>query len=172
MSEREQIQGVFAAPEAFAGALRRLREAGFDDLEAHAPASIEAVEDLMPRRGSPVRLVTLVAGVTGCVLGFWVCLGSAWLYALIVGGKPPAAIVPYCVVGFEGTILLGGVTVLLALLGLCRLWPGPAPPDYRPGFSADTFGITVRAAPEHAAAAADLLWSAGAEEVHEVAGGS
>ena len=167
MSQR-RIQSVFGTPEAFVAGLQGLRRAGLADFDAYAPASPEAVGHLMPRRRSPVRFVTLVAGLAGCCLGFWMCIASALLYSLVVHGKPPVAVIPYCVIGFEVTILAGGVCTVLAILHFSRLRPQPLSPDYVAGFSADKFGLTVRAAPEQVPSVMALLRAAGAEEVHEV----
>lgn len=172
MSSRRRIQSVFGAPEPFVEALKGLREAGIGDFEAFAPTGIEAVEQYMPRRGSPMRFITLAAGICGAAAGLALCIGSAVLYGDIVGGKPPVSLIPYCVVGFELTILVAGVMTLAAVLGLSRLRPQPLRNDYVPGFSSDKFGITIVATPEQAQSVAGLLRSAGAEEVIEAEEGA
>jgi hypothetical protein len=115
-----------------------------------------------------VRFVTLVAGFTGCALGFWMCIASSLLYSLITGGKVPVALIPFCIVGFELTILTAGVLTLVGIMGLSRLRPQPLSADYRPEFGVDQFGITVRVGADREAEVADLLRSAGAESVDEL----
>ena len=168
MSERRIVQAVFATPEDFVGGLKALREAGVTDFEAYGQTTLDAVEPLLPRKGSPVRFVTLAAGLVGCALGFWLCIGSALLYGKIVGGKPPVSLIPYCIVGFELTILFGGVLTLVGVIGLARLRPCPVPQEYVPDYSADKFGITVRPTPEQRDAVERLMKTAGAEQVSEL----
>jgi molybdopterin-containing oxidoreductase family membrane subunit len=121
----------------------------------------------MPRANSPIRLITLVAGFTGAALGFWMCIGSALLYRLIVGGKWPAAYLPYCVIGFEFAVLVGGLTALFTMVAFARLGPRAPEAEYDPRFQVDKFGITVFCAGDRLDSMDRLLRSAGAQEVHE-----
>jgi len=163
-----RLRSAFATPEAFVAALKALRRAEIRDLEVYAPTSIAGIEELLPRRGSPLRFATLAAGLAGCAVGLWLAIGSAVMYSQIVGGKPPVSLVPFCVIAFEVTILAGGVATLLAILGLSRLRPQPLAAGYRPEFGVDQFGITVCVAADRAQEVADLLRSAGAESVDEL----
>jgi len=167
MSERSRVVSIFGDVQPFTGALKRLREAGLRDLTTYSPAGIRGLQPLMPKQGSPVRFITLVAAFTGAALGFWMCIGSALLYGLIVGGKWPASWLPYCVIGFELMILVGGLTALAAVLAFARLGPRPPRGAYDPRFQVDKFGIIVYCATEQLAAVDQLLRGAGAEEVHE-----
>lgn len=172
MTGRRHISSVFADMASFVTALRGLRAAGMRDLSVHSPAGLLELEPLLPRRGSPVRFFALLAGLAGCLLAFWMCSGSALLYGLIVGGKWPASILPYCVIAFELTVLLGGLTALAAVLAFARLRPAPAQPPYDPRFGEDQFGITVYCAESELPSVARLLRQAGAREVHEQRGSS
>ena len=55
------------------------------------------------RGKSPVRFWTLIGGLCGVVGGFAPAIGTALVNGLIVGGKHPVSIIPYCIAGFEGT---------------------------------------------------------------------
>ena len=167
MSERSRVESVFGDVQSFIDALKRLREAGLRDLETYSPVGLRGLQSLMPRRGSPVRFITLVAGFAGAALGFWMCIGSALLYSLVVGGKWPASYLPYCIIGFELTILLGGLTALFAMVALARLGPRPPEPEYDPRFQVDKFGITVFCPTDKLPSVDQLLRNAGAQEVHE-----
>ena len=54
---------------------------------------------------SPVRLFTLIGGLTGCAAGFGMTIWMSHDWPLVVGGKPIGAIPPYVVIAFELTIL-------------------------------------------------------------------
>jgi molybdopterin-containing oxidoreductase family membrane subunit len=123
------------------------------------------IEHLLPRRGSPVRFVTLAMGIAGAAAAFWLCIGSALIYALMVGGKQPVSILPYCVIGFELAVLLGGASTLAAVLVLARLRPLPPAAPYDPRFGEDRFGICVSCPASQASTVTQLLQEAGAEEI-------
>jgi hypothetical protein len=46
----------------------RLRDRGFTDLETYAPAPFAEVDDAVMPKPSPVRLFTLIGGLTGVML--------------------------------------------------------------------------------------------------------
>ena len=61
----------------------------------------------MGRGPSPVRVWTLIGALTGLACGFWLAIGTALVNGLVVGAKLPVSVIPYCVIGFECTILFG-----------------------------------------------------------------
>ena len=121
--------------------------------------------DLLPHPGSPLRLVTLAAGFTGCFLGYLLCIGSSLLYSLIVGGKAVVAWVPYTIIGFELTILTGGLCTVAAVFAACRLYPRPLAAAYRPEYSSDQFGLSIPCDPAQQRDIVNLMSAAGAIEV-------
>ena len=167
MSERSRVDSVFGDVESFIAALKRLRDADVRNFTTYSPVGLRGLEGLMPRTGSPIRFITLAAGFAGAASGFWMCIGSALLYGLIVGGKWPSAYLPYCVIGFEFTVLVGGLTALFAMLALARLGPRAPEAEYDPRFQVDKFGITVFCPGDRLASMDQLLRSAGAQEAHE-----
>jgi molybdopterin-containing oxidoreductase family membrane subunit len=161
------ITAVFTDFGAFLAALRSLKAEGVKHFRVYSPVELTEYEDLMPRRGSPIRVVSLLAGFTGCALGFWLCIGSAKLYNLIVGGKPVVAWVPYCVIGFELTILTAALCTVASVFVLSRLRPRALSPEYDGSFSADQFGICVPCNNEQAGGIAETFRSSGAVEIRE-----
>lgn len=157
---------------AFRDGLRALRDSGCTRYEAYGPIDLESVEELMPRRGSMVRFYATVGALIGMASFFFMCTASALIYSLVTGGKPPLSNVPYVVVTYEGTILLGGVAAFLAVLALARLWPreprwnGGQAPWAR--FVGDSFGIVVDCGPEQRCEVRDILKRSGASEVKEI----
>ena len=56
---------------------------------------------LLHPRKSPVRIWTLTGALLGCVGGFWLAIGSAYVNQLYAGGKfTPTSYIPYCIVHF------------------------------------------------------------------------
>ena len=86
----------------------------------------------------------------------------------MVAGKPVTSIIPFMVVGFEGTILLGAVFTLVGLLLFCGLPFRRFPTrTYHPDFSKDRFGVWLRCSDSEFSEACQLLRDAGAEEVRD-----
>jgi len=83
----------------------------------------------------------------------------------ITGGKPVVSIPPFVVIAFELTILLTGLSTLIAVLILGRLPQTKPSPTYDPRFSVDRFGVAVACPPDKAETVGAMLSSAGAEEV-------
>ena len=70
---------------------------------------------------SPVRLFTLIGGLTGCTAGFAMTDLDVHDWPLLVGGKPIAPIPPFVVIGFELTILLGALSTVVGVILLSML---------------------------------------------------
>ena len=118
---------------------------------------------------SPVRLFTLIGGLTGCAAGFAMTIWMSHDWPLVVGGKPIGSIPPYVVIAFELTMLLGALSTVAAV-ALFSVLMGKRGIAYDPRFSDDRIGIFVPAAADQARAVEQLLRSAGAVEVrHEAA---
>jgi hypothetical protein len=138
------VVSVFDFPSDVAAAVTQLRSRGFDDLTTYSPApfaEIESAEDSAP---SGVRGFTLVGGLTGVVLGFALQIWMSLDWPLKIGGKAYASIPAYVIIGFELTILLGGLATLLGLLIVGRLMPRRLDPAYDKRFSAEEFGVAVQ----------------------------
>ncbi len=165
MSEGQVVKASFSDFAAFVRALEALHAAGVRDFRVYSPVGLEEYEHLLPTQGSPVRWIALAAGVVGCALGFWLCIGSAHRYDLIVGGKAVVAWVPYCVIGFELTILTGALVTLGVVSVFSRLFPRAPAAEYDPAFSSDEFGLHIPCAETEARSVTELLQSAGAKEV-------
>ena len=158
----------FADFSAFIGAIQTLKEAGFNKFSVYSPVSPEDYEQYMPARGSSVPWWSLGAGFTGAFLGFLMAVGSASLYGLIVGGAPWAAWVPYCVVGFEVTILTSALVTLGAVIVKSRLYPRAPRADYEEHFSADVFGVSVPCGEAERGEVIELLSTSGASDIREI----
>jgi Protein of unknown function (DUF3341) len=162
------VLGVFAHVDTTIRAIHELHAQGFQGLAAYTPLPLPEVEEALTGHGlprSPVRLFTLVGGLTGTVSGFALTIWSSLKWNLVVGGKPIVSIPPFVVIAFELTILLSGLCTALAVLILSQLPRFRGSPRYDPRFTADRFGVEVFCPPDRGRTAEEILRRAGAEEV-------
>jgi hypothetical protein len=161
------VLGIFAHVDTTLQAIRELRAKGFSDLTVYTPVPVEEIEEEIEhvRPLSKVRLFTVVGGVTGTATGFFLTIWSSLKWELVTGGKAPVSIPPFVIIGFELTILFGGLATVLAVLLLGRLPKLRQSSTYDPRFTLDRFGVAVACPPERAQAVSALLSAAGAEEV-------
>lgn len=164
------VLGVLSTPNATAAALRSVREAGFDQIEAYSPVPSHAIEAAASRGPSRVRAWTLVGGLTGVSLGYLMTIWMAYDWELVVGGKPFASIPPYTVIAFELTILFGGILTVLGLLVHGLALARANAQAYRPAFSGDQFGCLVECHSDQIPRVQELLRAAGCTEVRVVEG--
>ena len=119
------VLGQFDTAEGMLQAARKVREAGFPDVDAYAPYPVHGMEEACGMPKSRVPLLVLIGGLSGASGGYllqWFC--NAFDYPINVGGRPfhsPWTNIP---ITFECGILLGSLTAFLGLwmlLGLPRL---------------------------------------------------
>ena len=137
------LVGVFEQPQHIAGAVQRLRDRGYGDIETYSPAPFPEVDDAVDEKPSKVRLFTLIGGLLGVVTGFALTLWMANDWQIMVGGKPFSSIPPYTVIAFELTILFGGVLTVLGLFIVSGLPRTKLDDAYHPRFSGEEFGLVV-----------------------------
>jgi hypothetical protein len=163
------VLGSFVHVDAAADAIRALRAQGHRDLVVYSASPNHEIEEALDQGVSPVRLFTLIGGLTGCAAGFGMTIWMSYDWPVLVGGKPIASIPPYVVIGFELTILLGALSTVTAV-ALLSLLQGKRGIAYDPRFSDDQIGIFVPAGSDQVGPTEELLKAAGAVEVrHEVA---
>jgi len=167
------LQGVFEAPGQVADAAKRLRKRGFAELEIYAPAAFPELDDALDEKPSRVRLFTLIGGLLGVVTGYSVPIWMSYDWPLTIGGNPFASIPTYTIIGFELTILFGGLATLLGLLAIGRL-PygsfGKSDRAYDVRFSGEEFGLIVGCRERDVAEVEALLRAHDAKEVNLVDG--
>lgn len=132
------LRGTLAAfddPDAMLEALRRLRQAGFSQLEVYSPYAVDGVDELLGRRPRALPLIIVAAGVLGAVGGFFLQYwGMVLSYPLNIGGRPLNSWPAFSTSTFE----LAALTILLAgSLAFCRFCRLPR--LYDPIFDAPGF---------------------------------
>jgi hypothetical protein len=162
------IVGVFGYLDDAVRALRELKTRGFTQLTVYSPVPRHELDEVLAKPESPVRLFTLVGGLTGVSLGFFYAIATSLDWPLIVGGKPIVSLPPYVVIGFETTILIGALATVAGMLLNAKLPRLSRSPGYDPRFSSDKIGIVAYGGPAQIESAREILGAAGAEEVRDV----
>ena len=161
---QRRVLGIFAEPAQAVAALREVRERGFADIEAYSPVPVQELLEQLPGK-PPVRYFALLGGILGFAGGMALSVLTSLIYNLVVGGKAPAAWIPYLIISFESTVLLGGLGTLLGLLLGARLPRRNPPQPWDPRLSEDRYGVAVDCNPEAIELAARILADHGAEDV-------
>lgn len=163
------LLAVFGSPDALVESVKKMRRQGFERLEAFSPFRLDEVNALLHPRTSPVKLWTLIGAVLGCIGGFWLAAGSAKVNELFVGAKFSSnAYIPYCIVGFEGLILIGSLSNLAGMLFHARLRQISLPAVYDARFTKDRFGLFVACGPDRKQNVKELIASLNPEEINDV----
>src|SRR5579885_3834105 len=129
------VMAEFADPEALLDASHRAYAAGYRNMDAYAPMPVEGLAEAIGFRKHYVSLAVLIAGLCGCVGGFglmyWItCIA----YPDNVGGRPFNSWPAYIPITFECTVLLAGLTAMIAMLAMNGL-----PQPYHPVFNVERF---------------------------------
>ncbi len=160
------LVSVFDLPGDVVAAVTKLKKRGFDDLETYSPAPFPEIDDAIDPKPSRVRLFTLIGGLAGVVTGFWLQIWMSLDWPIKIAGKPFASIPPYVIIGFELTILFGGLLTFLGLLLTGRLYPRfGLDKAYSTRFSAEEFGVVVNCGERDVAEVDALLRAESAKEV-------
>jgi molybdopterin-containing oxidoreductase family membrane subunit len=162
------VVGVYGKSEDFLDAVDKVRDHATQGLDTYTPLRVDELNQVLGRGKSPVRYWTLLGVLTGIAGGFGLAIGTALVNSLIVGGKHPISIVPYCIPAFEGGVLLGALGNLVGLLIHARLPRSKTPPGYDWQFSQDKFGLFVASPPERFGTLRDTLKSTNAERIYEI----
>ena len=125
-------------------AITGLRKAGFE-VKAYTPYPDHHIEHALGYDQSPVRVWTLVGGLTGTATALAFTTWTSVDWPLVVGGKPIVSIPPYVIILFELTVLFGALSALIGLFVVSRL-PSLKPGlVYDPEFTAGRYGVYVEA---------------------------
>jgi len=158
------VLGSFVHVDAATDVIKTLRTQGHTDLTVYNAAPNHEIEEALQHKVSPVRLFTLVGGLTGCAAGFAMTIWMSLDWPTMVGGKPFDAVPPYTVLAFELTILFGAMFTVAGMLLLSFLKP-TTKLMYDEKFSDDHIGIFVPCGSDKSAAVEEVMTQAGSVEV-------
>lgn len=165
--ERIGVLGVYDGVDAAAQSVEKLRAADFRFITTFAPVPSHELEHALAAPESPVRLFTLVGGLTGAALGFWLPTWTSINWPLVTGGKPIISIPAWVIIAFELTILFGALSTVAGLFINARLPRTRLEQVYDPSFAEGRFGVLVRPPVGREAEATAIMRDNGAFEVRE-----
>jgi len=168
MNENQEagVLGVFTEVDAAVEAVENLRAAGLKRIVTFSPMPSHDLEHALHLAPSPVRMFTLIGGLTGAATGFALPTWTSLDWPLVTGGKPIIAIPPMVVIAFELTILFGALSTIAGLFINAKLPRAKVKVIYDPAFSGGAFGVFV-VANGKVQQARDILTQAGAISVRE-----
>ena len=167
------VLAEFATPEALAEAARRARAEGYSLLEAFSPFPVPGVKEALGHRDRKVQATMLIGGIAGALGGLLLeTYATVWHYPLNIGGRPDFSWPAYVIIIFELTVLVSGISGLIAILAFNGL-PRPHHPLFAvPAFeraSRDGFFLLIEAGDPRFAEARPFLARLGPLEVIDVA---
>ncbi len=144
------VMAEFDNPTDLLKATEKAYASGYRRMDAYTPYPIEEVAEALGFHKTRVPLIVLVGailgGLSGYLLQYWI---SAVSYPINVGGRPYQSWPAFIIVTFEMTILFGGISAVVGMLGLNGL-PMPYHPVFNnPRFTAasrDRFFLCIEAA--------------------------
>lgn len=130
----------FASAEALLAATRDTYTAGYREIESYSPFPVEGLSEAIGFTSNRVPLLTLLGGIIGGGIGYFLQWYSAVIdYPLNIGGRPLHSWPAFILVAFELAVLgaaLAAVLGMLYLNGLPRL--------YHPVFNVRQFDRATR----------------------------
>jgi hypothetical protein len=164
MGANKAVVGVFSYLDDTLDAVKSVQSQQLD-FRVYSPVPSHEIEELVVPGKSPVRFLTGLGAILGITGGFTLAIWTSLDYPLRVSAKDIVSVPGFVVIGYECTILLGGIFTLLALLHFCRLPDVLRKIGFDPRFSLDKFGVVVACDREQVEGVRDRLIQAGAEEV-------
>lgn len=163
-SSSRAVVGVFTYLDDALEAVKKVKGSNLE-YRMYSPVPRHEIEEVTYPEKSPVRTVSLVAAMTGCMCGFTLAIMCSLDWPMRTSAKNIASIPAFFVPGYEWTILFGGLGTLVAILIFCRIPTVVRAAGYDPRFSHDKFGVVVACAGGQVDAVKQQLSDSGADEV-------
>lgn len=168
------LMAEFETPEELTAAAEQVKKAGYQHYDAFMPFPVEAVEELMPKRGPYLGWLILIAGFAGMFTGFGLQVYiSVYFFPMNIGGRPDFSWPQFIPITFELAVLFASLTAVVGMIALNGL-----PTPYHPVFnvkrferaSDDRFFLCVEAADKKfdATKTRELLASMNPADISEV----
>ena len=149
-AEAPKLYGLLAEydnPEALVAAIKKVREAGFTNIDGISPYGVAEIADALGFKHSEMGTVMLCGGLSGAICGFamqW--YANAVDYPVNVGGRASMDIIEwlkgwpsFIPITFETGILTTALSGLFGLLAICGL-----PRPHHPLFNSKKFARATR----------------------------
>jgi len=163
-STSRAVVGVFTYMDDALEAVKNVKSANFD-WRMYSPVPRHEIEEVTFPQKSPVRIVSLVCAITGCICGWSLAILCSLDWPMRTSAKNIASIPAFFVPGYEWTILFGGLGTLAAIFAFCKIPSVVRAAGYDPRFSHDKFGVVVACSGNQVEDVKKRLTSAGADEV-------
>ncbi len=163
--DRTIVTGAFEHLDSLVAAVKELRAGGHDNLTVYSPVHHHEIDEVMEGAESKVGSFALTGGILGWIAGLALTVGTAIYLPIIVGGKPIISFIPFYVIGFELTILLGGLFTFLGFVILSRISRERRREKFNSRFVEDLFGLAARCPKEAREGVERALRDNGALEV-------
>lgn len=163
MPRKRHIMGLFKDENSVVSAIDALKLSSFKFIRVNTPFPSHKIMGALKLKKSMVGWFTLCGGILGFMGGFGLAIYASTQWDLIVAGKPIVALIPFVIVGFEGTILFSVFGNVIGLLILTRL------PSYRwlryydPRCSGKRFGVLAACEIEQEDGLKEFFQNQGAE---------
>ena len=128
------LMAEFDDPEKLVAAAEATRDAGYARMNCYSPYPVPGAWEAMGHK-SPMSRLVLLAGITGCLLGFGFITWTQVIdYPWNIGGRPTFSWPMFIPPTFETTILFAGLTAAFGMLLVNGL-----PRPYHPVFNVPSF---------------------------------
>ncbi len=113
-------------------------------VEVYTPYAVHGLDRALGWRRSRLSAACLLGGLLGTGLALWFQFwATGWDWPLNVGGQPWNSLPAFVPVTFEAMVLFAGLTLVLAWLVRCRLYPGKKAELPLPGVTDDRFVLVL-----------------------------
>ena len=147
MEPKRYIMGLFKDEDRVVSAVNELKKSSFEFHRVNSPFPSHKIMDALQLKKSKVGWFTLAGGIFGFVAGFSLAIYTSVQWNLIVSGKPIVALIPFVIVGFEGTILFAVFGNVIGLLTQARIPSNRWLKNYDPRCSGEHFGVLASCEP-------------------------
>ena len=146
-----------------------LKEKVIDNIELYSPIEHPEVEEMLGEFHQPIQRFTFFGAITGAVCAFLLVAAAAQSMFTVQpqGGKPVIPLPMDIVITYEGTIMFGVYSTIVAFLIYSGL-PRRLKKYYSQKVSEDQIGIEVQIEPAKSDKARAVLEQCGAVEIREV----
>ncbi|MCB1049127.1 MAG: DUF3341 domain-containing protein [Acidobacteria bacterium] len=163
-AKKSGVLAVYSHFDVLLDAVKSLRSQGHTDLVVYSPTPRHEFAEVMEEKPSPVRLFTLLGGLTGCTFGYVFTSFTSLDWILPTSGKAIVSPQAFTVIAFELTILFGSIMTIVGISIFSKLFRKRDMP-YDERFTDDKFGIFLPCESSSYDEMSRLLRENGAEEI-------